>query len=99
MSNVFPFDNHRNNMDMTTEVDAREARNRDWEEKWEQNCCPWHKYMPHPYLQKFISNLTQEQTDLKVLVPMCGKAIDLHRLAEEGHHVSGVELSHKAIED
>jgi thiopurine S-methyltransferase len=34
-----------------------------------------------------------------VLVPLCGKSLDLRWLAERGHRVEGVELAERAIRD
>jgi len=35
----------------------------------------------------------------RVLVPLCGKSLDLAWLAGQGHRVLGVELSRRAVED
>ena len=37
------------------------------------------------------------KSGLSVLVPMCGKTVDLHWLCARGHAVTGVELSPIAV--
>jgi thiopurine S-methyltransferase len=37
-------------------------------------------------------------TDAKVLVPLCGKSLDMRWLAGQGHPVLGIELASEAIE-
>lgn len=37
------------------------------------------------------------KSDARVLVPLCGKSLDLRWLTDRGHHVTGVEVSEKAL--
>lgn len=66
--------------------------------KWESNQIGFHLPEVNPYLQRHWSQLTLP-TQARVLVPLCGKSLDLLWLAGRGHPVLGVELSQKAIED
>ncbi|MDP9689368.1 UNVERIFIED_ORG: thiopurine S-methyltransferase [Pseudomonas mohnii] len=52
----------------------------------------------NPYLQRFWPALGLEE-GARVLVPLCGKSLDLLWLAQRGHEVLGIELSEKAVED
>ncbi|MDX9670206.1 MULTISPECIES: thiopurine S-methyltransferase [unclassified Pseudomonas] len=69
-----------------------------WHKKWESNQIGFHLPEVNPYLQRHWSQLTLP-TQARVLVPLCGKSLDLLWLAGRGHPVLGVELSQKAIED
>lgn len=82
------------------EYEKRLKRNEKWEQKWLDNCCPWQKEHANTYLVKYFSRLTENLADrkLRALVPMCGKSRDVKWLADQGVDVSGIELSHDAIE-
>ncbi len=59
-----------------------------WLERWEEGRIGWHEAGGNRGLK---ANWTA--TGKHVLVPLCGKAIDLIWLAEGGNRVTGVELS------
>lgn len=67
-----------------------------WIEKWEQQQIGFHLPMAHPMLASHWSALGVER-DAHVLVPLCGKTLDLVYLMSQGCHVTGVELSPIAI--
>lgn len=69
-----------------------------WYKRWEQNQIGFHSSQVNPYLQRYWPQLGLEQ-GTRVLVPLCGKSLDLMWLADRGHSVLGVELSQKAVED
>ena len=69
-----------------------------WHKKWASNQIGFHLPEVNPYLQRHWPELRSRQT-ARVLVPLCGKSLDLAWLAGRGHQVLGVELSEKAIED
>ena len=69
-----------------------------WHQRWSTNQIGFHLPEVNPYLQRFWSPLELEQGS-RVLVPLCGKTLDLLWLAHQGHSVLGVELSEKAITD
>ncbi len=52
----------------------------------------------YPHLKKYWARLELE-AKATVLVPLCGKSLDLAWLADRGHRVIGVEVSEKAIEE
>ncbi|SDU98937.1 thiopurine S-methyltransferase [Pseudomonas mucidolens] len=68
-----------------------------WHERWAHNQIGFHLSQVNPYLQRHWPSL-ELACDAKVLVPLCGKSLDLMWLAGQGHRVLGVELSEKAIE-
>ena len=49
------------------------------------------------FLEQYWPQVTQ-QTRGTVLVPLCGKSLDMVWLAQQGHRVVGVELSEVAVE-
>ncbi|WP_207848128.1 MULTISPECIES: thiopurine S-methyltransferase [unclassified Pseudomonas] len=65
-----------------------------WHKKWESNQIGFHRPEVNPYLQQHWA----VPTTARVLVPLCGKSLDLTWLAGRGHQVLGIELSEKAIE-
>ncbi|CRM81670.1 MULTISPECIES: thiopurine S-methyltransferase [Pseudomonas] len=68
-----------------------------WQERWARNQIGFHLPEVNPYLQRHWpqSGLVD---GAKVLVPLCGKSLDLVWLASQGCHVMGVELSEQAVE-
>ncbi|WP_339531894.1 thiopurine S-methyltransferase [Pseudomonas mucidolens] len=68
-----------------------------WHERWAHNQIGFHLAQVNPYLQRHWPSLDLAR-DTQVLVPLCGKSLDLMWLAGQGHRVLGVELSEKAIE-
>lgn len=69
-----------------------------WHKKWESNQIGFHQPEVNPYLQRHWPDLAIP-AQARVLVPLCGKSLDLLWLAGCGHQVLGVELSEKAVED
>lgn len=69
-----------------------------WHKKWASNQIGFHLSEVNPYLQRHWPELSIPAT-ARVLVPLCGKSLDLAWLAGRGHQVLGIELSEKAIED
>lgn len=69
-----------------------------WHKRWSTNQIGFHLPEVNPYLQRFWPQLGVEQGS-RVLVPLCGKTLDLLWLAQQGYSVLGVELSEKAAAD
>ena len=69
-----------------------------WHKRWERDQIGFHLAEVNPYLQQCWPDLGLEEQS-RVLVPLCGKSLDLAWLADRGHRVLGVELSEKAVED
>ena len=68
-----------------------------WHERWQNNLIGFHLDEVNPVLQAFWPKLGLAPGS-RVLVPLCGKSVDLVWLAEQGHEVIGVELSPLAVE-
>ncbi|MFJ4134837.1 thiopurine S-methyltransferase [Pseudomonas cyclaminis] len=68
-----------------------------WQERWARNQIGFHRSEVNPYLQRHWLSLGLAE-GAKVLVPLCGKSLDLMWLASHGYRVLGVELSEQAVE-
>lgn len=69
-----------------------------WHQRWAANQIGFHQPQTNPYLQRYWPGLKLAPGS-KVLVPLCGKSLDLSWLAGQGHQVLGVELSEKAVQE
>lgn len=70
--------------------------NQRWKAKWKADDIAFHQSQIHPHLIRFWPRLALPE-GATVLVPLCGKSLDLGWLHQQGHRVIGVELSHIAI--
>lgn len=68
-----------------------------WQERWARNEIGFHLDDVHPGLRRHWPRLAVP-VGATVLVPLCGKSLDLAWLAGQGYRVLGVELSQKAVE-
>ncbi len=65
-----------------------------WIERWAEGRIGFHEGRPNQYLERHAARLAGAR---RVLVPLCGKAVDLAYLASRGHEVVGVELVEDAV--
>ena len=77
---------------MTLSSEDREA----WLARWREGRTHFHLDQVHPTLMRYI-----DQTPLggRILVPLCGKSLDLGWLTDQGYEVVGVELSEQAVSE
>lgn len=68
-----------------------------WQERWDRGEIGFHLRDVNPFLRRHWDSLGVAQGS-RVLVPLCGKSLDLAWLAGQGLPVLGVELSEKAVE-
>ncbi|MGU3309254.1 thiopurine S-methyltransferase [Pseudomonas sp. M5A4_2d] len=68
-----------------------------WQERWARNQIGFHLPEVNPYLLRHWPTLGLAD-GAKVLVPLCGKSLDLIWLASLEYPVMGVELSEQAVE-
>jgi thiopurine S-methyltransferase len=68
-----------------------------WQQRWARNEIGFHLSEVNPYLQQFWSVLNVP-AGAQVLVPLCGKSLDMLWLAEQGYRVLGVELAEAAVQ-
>ncbi len=69
-----------------------------WQRRWARNEIGFHLHEVNPYLRRHWSALGLP-AGAPVLVPLCGKSLDMPWLAAAGYPVLGVELSERAVED
>ncbi|MCY1287427.1 Thiopurine S-methyltransferase [compost metagenome] len=69
-----------------------------WQARWAENQIGFHQRETNPYLERYWPRL-QLPAGCQVLVPLCGKTLDMAWLAGQGHRVLGVELAERAVED
>lgn len=69
-----------------------------WQRRWARNEIGFHLNEVNPYLRRHWPGLRLAE-GTRVLVPLCGKSLDMAWLAEQGFIVLGVELSERAVED
>jgi thiopurine S-methyltransferase len=69
-----------------------------WHNRWRDSLIPFHKEHTNHYLKKYFGALALGDGD-DVLVPLCGKSVDMRWLRERGCTVTGVELSEIAARD
>lgn len=69
-----------------------------WHQRWDSQQIAFHQSQVNPLLQRYWSRL-QLPRGARVLVPLCGKSVDMLWLLEQGHPLVGVELSPIAVED
>ena len=67
-----------------------------WLDKWQKQEIGFHQEQVNPHLRANFS-LLNLSTASHILVPLCGKSLDLVWLVEQGYKVTGVELSPLAV--
>lgn len=71
-----------------------------WHQKWAQKEIGFHQSAVHPLLAAHWPRLRLEfglAAGSRVLVPLCGKTLDIHWLLAQDHRVVGAELSEQAV--
>ena len=68
-----------------------------WHQRWQQELIGFHQTETNHYLKKYVSMLGLAPGDT-VLVPLCGKSLDMWWLHDQGYNVLGIELSPIACE-
>ncbi len=63
-----------------------------WVKMWEDSDIPFHRQEVNQFLIEHINKLDLKSGDC-ILVPLCGKSIDMLWLAKQGYKMIGVELS------
>ncbi|GAB3394780.1 thiopurine S-methyltransferase [Azotobacter armeniacus] len=69
-----------------------------WQARWARNEIGFHQPEVNPYLSRHWPALGLAPGS-RVLVPLCGKSLDLAWLAGQGFSVLGVELAERAVRD
>jgi len=67
-----------------------------WQNRWQTNQTGWHESAVNPLLITHFPSLNIPPGG-RVLVPLCGKSLDLGWLLSHGYAVAGAELSELAV--
>ena len=67
-----------------------------WQHLWEVGDIPFHRDHVSPILQKHFASLELPPSS-RILVPLCGKSLDMLWMSQQGHKVIGIEFSEKAV--
>ncbi|WP_267284273.1 hypothetical protein [Psychrobacter sp. Sarcosine-02u-2] len=68
-----------------------------WQQRWQDGRIGFHKSDVNPQLIEYFSELAVPISG-QVLVPLCGKSVDMVWLAHAGYDVVGVELVETAVQ-
>ena len=71
--------------------------NQHWLDRWQENRIGFHESGVNRHLQNWFHQFAPEPGS-RVFMPLCGKALDIRWIAQQGYPVIGVELSEIAIE-
>ncbi len=69
----------------------------EWLDRWREGRIGFHRDRPHPALLRHWPGL-EIKAGTKVLVPLCGKSLDMRWLGQQDYPVLGIELAPEAIE-
>jgi len=69
-----------------------------WHNMWASGKVGFHRLEVNEFLQTYWPSFNLSQ-GAEVLVPLCGKSLDMHWLTQQGQRVLGVELSAKALDE
>lgn len=69
-----------------------------WQSRWKEKKIGWHLDKVYPLLPKVWPQVSVNG-NARVLVPLCGKSLDMIWLAEQGCDVRGVEVSASALRE
>ena len=68
-----------------------------WHDRWREDRIGFHEGSPNALLLAHLDRLELKRDD-RIFVPLCGKAVDLDWLLEQGFGVVGIELNQGAVE-
>ena len=68
-----------------------------WHDRWRENRIGFHETAVNSHLQNYLPGFDLPPGS-KIFVPLCGKAVDMAWLAEQGYEVIGIEISRVALE-
>jgi thiopurine S-methyltransferase len=69
-----------------------------WHERWQKGETGFHQPEYNTHMQAFIEVLALRRA-ARILVPLCGKSLDMLWLSEQGYRITGIEISEIAVSD
>ncbi len=82
----------------TSSQTPEDATNSFWIKRWLYGDIGWHHQETNPHLLSHWHEL-EISPGSSLLVPLCGKSMDMVWLAQSGYSIIGVEISSKAVEE
>ncbi|XP_064606936.1 probable thiopurine S-methyltransferase [Liolophura sinensis] len=79
------------------DLEPFELGTEDWEKRWEKNNIGFHSYSVREILKRNVDRLVEGREKIKILVPLCGKSLDIKWLYDQGHTIVGIECSEMAV--
>ena len=70
-----------------------------WTQRWEAGETGWQHGKVRDSIVKWYDKMTNKGELKRILVPLCGKTLDMIFFHERGHEVVGIEISYKACEE
>ncbi len=67
-----------------------------WHNRWDKQQIGWHKTVFNELLVKHWSSI-KANPGCEIIVPLCGKSLDMLWLANQGHTVVGLEMVDQAV--
>lgn len=71
--------------------------NQHWLDRWSENRIGFHESSVNRHLRQWLPQLAPPPGS-RIFMPLCGKALDIRWIAQQGYEVVGVELSQIAVE-
>ena len=71
--------------------------NQHWLDRWQEDRIGFHEASINHHLLNYFPGL-MPAAGSQIFLPLCGKAVDIHWIAQQGFDVLGIELSEIAIE-
>lgn len=68
-----------------------------WHERWEKEEIGFHQHEYNAHMKRFMG-LLGLHPGARILVPLCGKSLDMLWLLEQRYRVTGIEISRLAVE-
>jgi len=69
-----------------------------WLERWKNREIGFNQEEPNPFMVRYFERLNLKKGS-RILVPLCGKTIDISWLLAQGYSVVGIELSETAVRE
>lgn len=70
----------------------------DWALKWKNNQIGFHMETLCEMFRKHYKQLINGRENLKIFIPLCGKAVEMKWLLDEGHSVVGVDCGEEGLQ-
>ncbi|XP_071807487.1 thiopurine S-methyltransferase-like [Asterias amurensis] len=69
----------------------------DWKKKWESGKTRFHNQKVHRMLTKHIHRLVEGMNEPRMLIPLCGKTLDMVWFLDRGYSVVGCEIAELGV--